>query len=114
VELGVIEALPASATAVARACGLERGRVRRLLRALAELGLTTFMGDEWRIGLNEGPFPYWTNPEHQYQANELVICAMQYACPEEDIGFRYENPILILGSGCEPLSKFPLTIEVIE
>ncbi|MBU0495919.1 MAG: M24 family metallopeptidase [Chloroflexi bacterium] len=72
------------------------------------------MGDEWRIGLNEGPFPYWTNPEHQYQANELVICAMQYACPEEDIGFRYENPILILGSGCEPLSKFPLTIEVIE
>ena len=25
------------------------------------------MGDEWRIGLNDGPFPYWTNPEHVYQ-----------------------------------------------
>ena len=71
------------------------------------------MGDEWRIGLNDGPFPYWTNPDHVYQAGEMVICAMQYACPEEDIGFRYENPILITESGCEPLSKFPLVIEEI-
>jgi len=71
------------------------------------------MGDEWRIGLNDGPFPYWTNPEHTYQANELVICAMQYACPEEEIGFRYENPILITKDGCEALSKFPLGIEEI-
>jgi len=69
------------------------------------------MGDEWRIGMNDGPFPYWTNPDHAYHENELLICAMQYACPEESIGFRYENPILITADGCEPLSKFPLGIE---
>lgn len=69
------------------------------------------MGDEWRIGRNDGPFPYWTNPEHVYQAGEVLICAMQYACPEEQIGFRYENPILITENGCEPLSRFPLGIE---
>jgi len=71
------------------------------------------MGDEWRIGMNDGPFPYWTNPDHAYQKNEMLICAMQYACPEEDIGFRYENPILITETGCEPLSKFPMEIEEI-
>lgn len=71
------------------------------------------MGDEWRIGLNDGPFAYWTNPDHVYQENELLICAMQYACPEEQIGFRYENPIVILKNDCEPLSKYPLGIEEI-
>lgn len=71
------------------------------------------MGDEWRIGLNEGPLPYWTDPDHLYQAGEMVICAMQYACPEEEIGFRYENPILITAEGCEALSRFPLGIEEI-
>jgi len=71
------------------------------------------MGDEWRIGLNDGPFAYWTNPDHVYQANEMLICAMQYACPEEGIGFRYENPILITMDGCEALSRFPLAIEEI-
>jgi len=71
------------------------------------------MGDEWRIGLNDGPFPYWTNPEHVYREGELLICAMQYACPEEGIGFRYENPILIQADGCEALSKFPLTVDEI-
>jgi len=71
------------------------------------------VGDEWRIGLNYGTFPYWTNPEHKYQANEMVICAMQYSCPKENIGFRYENPILITKSGCEAMSKFPLSIEEI-
>jgi Xaa-Pro aminopeptidase len=71
------------------------------------------MGDEWRIGLNDGPFPYWTNPEHIYRENEVLICAMQYACPEENIGFRYENPIVIQKKGCMPLSKFPLGIEEI-
>ena len=71
------------------------------------------MGDEWRIGLNDGPFPYWTNPEHIYSENEVLICAMQYACPEENIGFRYENPIVIRKKGCTPLSKFPLRIEEI-
>lgn len=71
------------------------------------------MGDEWRIGLNDGPFPYWTNPDHEYQPGEMLICAMQYACPEETIGFRYENPILISADGCEVMSKFPLAIEEI-
>ena len=72
------------------------------------------MGDEWRIGLNDGPFPYWTNPDHVYQAGELLICAMQYACPEEDIGFRYENPIVIESDGCEFMSRFPLAVDEIE
>jgi Xaa-Pro aminopeptidase len=71
------------------------------------------LGDEWRIGLNDGPFPYWTNPDHLYQPDQVLICAMQYACPEENIGFRYENPILITESGCEALSKYPLGIEEI-
>ncbi|RPJ00921.1 MAG: aminopeptidase P family protein [Candidatus Aminicenantes bacterium] len=70
-------------------------------------------GDEWRIGMNDGPFPYWTNPDHLYRENELLICAMQYACPEEGIGFRYENPIVIHAEGCEHLSKFPLAVDVI-
>ena len=71
------------------------------------------LGDEWRIGMNDGPFPYWTNPDHVYQAGEMLICAMQYACPEENIGFRYENPILILENGCEALSKYPLSVDEI-
>ena len=74
------------------------------------IGMT---GDEWRIGLNDGPFSYWTNPDHRYQAGEMVICAMQYSCAEEEIGFRYENPILITDKGCEVMSKFPLAIEEI-
>jgi hypothetical protein len=45
------------------------------------------LGDEWRIGRNDGPFPYWTNPDHVYQPDEMLICALQYACPEEQIGF---------------------------
>ncbi len=72
------------------------------------------MGDEWRIGLNDGPFPFWTNPDHAYQENELIICAMQYACPQDNIGFRYENPIVIHKGGCEPLSQYPLTIDEIK
>ena len=67
-----------------------------------------------RIGINEGPLPYWTDPDHVYQENEMVICALQYACPEEGIGFRYENPILITKESCDPLSKYPLAIEIIE
>ncbi len=71
------------------------------------------LGDEWRIGRNDGPFQYWTNPDHIYQPGEMLICAIQYACPEENIGFRYENPILITADGCEYMSKFPLQIEEI-
>ena len=72
------------------------------------------MGDEWRIGLNDGPAQYWTNPDHVYQENELLICAIQYACPQENIGFRYENPIVIQKDGCDVLSKFPLTVNEID
>jgi hypothetical protein len=64
--------------------------------------------------MNDGPFPYWTDPDHTYKENEVLICAMQYACPDEQIGFRYENPILILKDKCEAMSKFGLRIEVIE
>ena len=71
------------------------------------------MGDEWRIGLNDGPFQYWTNPEHVYRKNEMLICAVQYACPEENIGFRYENPILIKEKNCEAMSRFPLSVNVV-
>jgi Xaa-Pro aminopeptidase len=79
-----------------------------------EHGIGLF-GDEWRIGnANEGPFPYWTDPDHEYKAGELLICAMQYAAPDEGVGFRYENPILIGETGCETLSKFPLAIEEID
>lgn len=78
-----------------------------------EHGIGLF-GDEWRIGrADEGPFPYWTDPDHAYRAGELLICAMQYAAPDEGVGFRYENPILIGDEACEPLSKFPLAIEEI-
>ncbi len=71
-------------------------------------------GDEWRIGArNDGPFPYWTDPDHVYAKGEMLICAMQYASPDEKIGFRYENPIVLFEGGCEALSKYPLAIEEI-
>ena len=38
---------------------------------------------------------------------------MQYACPDKEIGFRYENPILIRKDGCEPLSRNPPGVEEI-
>jgi Xaa-Pro aminopeptidase len=89
----------------------ERGFVDYMVPGFEHgIGMT---GDEWRIGLNDGPFSYWTNPDHEYQAGEMIICAMQYACPEEDIGFRYENPILITETGCKAMSSFPLRIEEI-
>jgi Xaa-Pro aminopeptidase len=79
-----------------------------------EHGIGLF-GDEWRVGASmEVPIPYWTDPEHVYQENEMVILAMQYAAQEDDVGFRYENPIVILKDGCELTSKYPLAIEDIE
>ncbi len=76
-----------------------------------EHGIGLF-GDEWRIGAkNDGPVPYWTDPDHVYAEGEMVICAMQYASPSEGIGFRYENPILINKNDCEYMSKYPLAIE---
>ena len=48
-----------------------------------------------------------------YQESEVLFRTMQYACPDENIGFRYENPIVIGKNGCEELSTYPLGIEVI-
>ena len=89
----------------------ERGFASNLLPGF-EHGIG-MLGDEWRIGLNDGPIPYWTNPDHVYQESEVLICAIQYACPEEKIGFRYENPIVLSREGCEELSKFPLGVDEI-
>jgi len=89
----------------------ERGFAANLLPGF-EHGIG-MLGDEWRIGLNDGPVPYWTNPDHVYQENEVLICALQYACPEDGIGFRYENPIVLSKNGCEALSKFPLSVDEI-
>ena len=79
-----------------------------------EHGIGLF-GDEWRVGAStEVPIPYWTDPDHVYQENEVVILAMQYAASEDDCGFRYENPIVITKDGCELTSKYPLAIEEID
>ena len=48
VELGVFEALPATAAGLAYTCGLAPDRVRRLLRALAELHLVENGDGVWR------------------------------------------------------------------
>lgn len=43
----------------------------------------------------------------------MVVLAMQYAAPEDNIGFRYENDLLITKDGCELMSKYPFGIEEI-
>jgi Xaa-Pro aminopeptidase len=79
-----------------------------------EHGIGLF-GDEWRVGASmDVPIPYWTDPDHSYQENEMVILAMQYAAAEDEVGFRYENPIVIKKNTCELTSKYPLAIEEIE
>ena len=101
------------------------GMAKEILGFAEEGGFATFllpgfehgigmMGDEWRIGLNDGPVPYWTNPDHVYRENEVLICAIQYACPEDQIGFRYENPIVLGEDRCEELSKYPLRVDEID
>jgi hypothetical protein len=96
---------------------IERFRTASLIvdegHKACEHGIGPF-GDEWRIGAAINPdLPYWTDQDHVYQENEMVVCAMQYAAPEENIGFRYENDIVITKDGCEVLSKYPLGIEEI-
>ncbi len=94
------------------ACAESRGCADFIVPG-CEHGIGLF-GDEWRIGARvDGPMPYWTDPDHVYQENEMVVCAMQYASTAEGIGFRYENDILILKGGCEYMSKYPLTIDEI-
>jgi Xaa-Pro aminopeptidase len=78
-----------------------------------EHGIGMF-GDEWRVGATINPdMPYWTDQNHVYQENEMVVLAMQYAAPEDGIGFRYENDLLITKDGCELMSKYPFGIEEI-
>ena len=75
------------------------------IQPACEHGIGLF-GDEWRIGAIVNPYlPYWTDQDHVYQENEMVVCAMQYAAPEENIGFRYENDIVIVKGGCEVFIK---------
>jgi Xaa-Pro aminopeptidase len=72
-------------------------------------------GDEWKVGAEtDQALPYWTDPAHTYQEDEMVIAAMQYVCPADEIGFRYENAIVIEKDGCELMSKYPFGIEEIE
>jgi hypothetical protein len=49
VELGVIEALPATEQEVADRCGLHIDGSRRLLRGLGELSITTHRGERWTL-----------------------------------------------------------------
>jgi len=71
-------------------------------------------GDEWKVGAEtKQAVPYWTDSTHTYGESEMVIAAMQYVCEEDEIGFRYENPVLLGRDGCEVMSKFPLAIEEI-
>ncbi len=103
---------PSSLAEVMMECAESRGCADFTVPG-CEHGIGLF-GDEWRIGATaDGPIPYWTDPDHIYRENEMVVCAMQYASPSEGIGFRYENDILILKYGCEVMSKFPLAIEEI-
>jgi len=54
--------------------------------------------------------PFWTDPDHVYEPDHLVICAMQFMVPEDEVGFRYEAPVLITNSGSEVLAKTPLKV----
>lgn len=49
VELGLVEALPGSASEIATRCGLHPDRTRRILRALGELRLTEQQEDIWLL-----------------------------------------------------------------
>lgn len=40
----------------------------------------------------------------------MVICAMQYACEEDVIGFYYEALLIIKKDGIELMLKHPLEI----
>ncbi|MFX0125290.1 MAG: hypothetical protein ACFFAE_16805 [Candidatus Hodarchaeota archaeon] len=40
----------------------------------------------------------------------MLICAMQYMSPKDEVGFCYEAPIVIKKDGCEILAKTPLEV----
>ena len=101
---------PAGLLEEVRALAGERGCADYVLPAV-EHGIGLW-GDEWKVGAETNQaVAYWTDPTHTYQENEMVIAAMQYVCVEDDIGFRYENPLVLHANGCEAMSKFPLAIE---
>lgn len=74
VELGVIEALPAAGSEIAQRCLLRPDGVRRLLRALGELGLTARQGDQWAL-TRRGELLRTDHPL------TLADAAMEYAGP---------------------------------
>ncbi len=103
---------PAGLLAEIQALARERGCADYVLPGV-EHGIGLW-GDEWKVGaeVNQA-VPYWTDPAHTYGEHEMVIAAMQYVCTEDDIGFRYENPIVLYKDRCEVMSNFPLAIEEI-
>jgi len=105
-------ATPAGLLEEVSALAAERGCADNILPGV-EHGIGLW-GDEWKVGAEVSQtVPYWTDPTHVYQEGEMVIAALQYVCPEDDIGFRYENPVLLRKDGCETMSKFPLAVEEI-
>ncbi len=103
---------PAALLATVRELAAERGCAEYVLPAV-EHGIGLW-GDEWKVGAEtRQAVPYWTDAAHAYQENEMVIAAMQYVCAQDQIGFRYENPVVLRKDGCEVMSKFPLAIEEI-
>jgi Xaa-Pro aminopeptidase len=103
---------PAGLLGEVRELASERGCADYILPGV-EHGIGLW-GDEWKVGAEtDQAVPYWTDPAHTYQEQEMVIAAMQYVCTEDQIGFRYENPIVLRRDDCEPMSKYPLGIEEI-
>jgi SAM-dependent methyltransferase len=75
VELGVFQALPATAAEVAERCGLPQDRARRLLRALGELGVVERdRAGRWQTTIRGG----YLKADH---ALTLADAALEYAGP---------------------------------
>jgi Xaa-Pro aminopeptidase len=104
---------PAGLLGEVQALAAERGCAEHVLPGV-EHGIGLW-GDEWKVGaeINQA-VPYWTDPTHTYREDEMVVAALQYVCVEDEIGFRYENAVLLRHDGCEVMSKFPLAIEEID
>lgn len=74
VELGVIERLPGTASAVAAAARLDPDRTRRLLQALGEMGLVALAGERWSLTVR-GEYLRRDQPE------SLAHAAIEYGRP---------------------------------
>jgi hypothetical protein len=59
------------------------------------------------------PLPLLGEPRPPLSGERALDLRHAIRLPEEDIGVRDENPIVILGDGCEHLSKFPLSADVV-